>query len=84
VQLHTCASPVSTAVALQLDACLPNLAIQEMYPFRTAEHWTIVDHAPELDIKDSCMAIPSRPGLGIELNHKTVDRFLWAEIDKEG
>ena len=81
VQLHTCASPVSTAAALQLDACLPNFAIQEVHPFRINEHWAIVDHAPELDIKDSCMAIPSRPGLGVELNHQTVSPFLWAELN---
>jgi galactonate dehydratase len=79
VQLHTCSSPVATAVALQLDACIPNLAIQEVYPFRSPEHWAIVDHAPELDIRDSYMAIPDRPGLGVELNQKTVDPFLWAE-----
>jgi galactonate dehydratase len=79
VQLHTCSSPVATAAALQLDACLPNLAIQEVYPFRTSEHWTIVDHAPELDIRDSYMPIPDRPGLGVELNQKAVDPFLWAQ-----
>jgi galactonate dehydratase len=79
VQLHTCSSPVATAVALQLDACLPNLAIQEVYPFRTPEHWAIVDHAPELDIRNSYMPIPDRPGLGVELNQKTVDPFLCAE-----
>jgi galactonate dehydratase len=79
VQLHTCSSPVATAAALQLDACLPNLAIQEVYPFRTPEHWAIVDHAPELDIRNSYMPIPDRPGLGVELNQKTVEPFLWAE-----
>ncbi len=80
VQLHTCASSVSTAAALQLDACLPNFAIQEIYPFRIPAHWAIVDHAPELDIRDSCLDIPTRPGLGIELNHETVGPFLWAEL----
>ncbi|HKE28288.1 MAG TPA: mandelate racemase/muconate lactonizing enzyme family protein [Bryobacteraceae bacterium] len=79
VQLHTCSSPVATAVALQLDAGLPNLAIQEVYPFRTPQHWAIVDHAPELDIRNSYMPISERPGLGVELNQKTVDPFLCAE-----
>jgi galactonate dehydratase len=79
VQLHTCASPVSTAAALQLDACIANFAIQEIYPFRSPEHWAIVDHAPELDIRDSYMPISNRPGLGVELNAKTVDPFIWAE-----
>ena len=79
VQFHTCGSPVSTAAALQLMACVPNLAIQEIYPFRVPEHWAIVDHAPELDIKDGYIPIPSRPGLGVELNPKRVDPFLWSE-----
>ncbi len=79
VQLHTCASPVSTAAALQLDAGFSNFAIQEIYPYRCPEHWAIVDHAPELDIKDSFMPISDKPGLGVELNNKTVAPFLWAE-----
>ena len=79
IQLHTCSSPVATAAALQLDACMPNLAIQEIYPYRVAEHWAMVDHAPELDIKNSFMPISDRPGLGVELNNKTVEPFLWAE-----
>src|SRR5207253_4019016 len=29
---HNCASPVSTAAALQLAACIPNFLIQELYP----------------------------------------------------
>jgi galactonate dehydratase len=79
VQLHVCSSPVSTAAAQQLWACLPNLALQEIYPFRIAEHWAIVDHAPELDIKDGYIPISNRPGIGVELNQKMVDPFLWAE-----
>jgi len=67
------------AAALQLAACVPNLAIQEVYPFRVPEHWAIVDYAPELDIKDGYIPISSQPGLGVELNPKVVDPFLWSE-----
>ena len=79
IQPHVCASPVSTAAALQLDACISNFAIQEIYPYRTPEHYEIVDHAPENDIKDSYMPIPDRPGLGVELVDERVRPFLWAE-----
>jgi galactonate dehydratase len=78
IQPHNCASPVSTAAALQLDACIPNFLIQELYPYRIPEHYQIVDHAPELDVKDSFLPIPSRPGLGIELVEERVKPFLWA------
>jgi galactonate dehydratase len=75
---HNCASPVSTAAALQLDACIPNFLIQELYPYRVPAHFHIVDHAPELDVKAGFLPIPSRPGLGIELVEKRVKPFLWA------
>jgi galactonate dehydratase len=78
IQPHNCASPVSTAAALQLDACIPNFIIQELYPYRVPEHFQIVDHAPELDVKDGFLPIPGRPGLGIELVEERVKPFLWA------
>jgi galactonate dehydratase len=78
IQPHNCASPVSTAAALQLDACIPNFLIQELYPYRIPEHFHIVDHAPELNVKNGFLPIPSRPGLGIELVEERVKPFLWA------
>jgi galactonate dehydratase len=79
IQPHNCASPVSTAASLQLDACIPNFIIQELYPYRIPEHFQIVDHAPELDVKDGFLPISNRPGLGIELVEERVKPFLWAE-----
>ncbi len=76
---HNCASPVSTAAALQLDACIPNFLIQELYPYRIPEHFAIVDHAPELDVHHGVVAIPDRPGLGVALAEERVRPFLWAE-----
>jgi len=79
VQPHTCSSPVGTAAALQLDACIPNFIIQELYPYRIPEHFEIVDHAPEWDVRDSYLPIPDRPGLGVELVEEHIRPFLWAE-----
>jgi galactonate dehydratase len=79
IQPHNCASPVSTAASLQLDACIPNFFIQELYPYRIPEHFQIVDHAPELDVKNGFLPISNRPGLGIELVEERVKPFLWAE-----
>lgn len=78
IQPHTCSSPVATAAALQLDACIPNFIIQELYPYRIPEHFQIVDHAPEWEVKDSYLPIPDRPGLGVELVEERVRPFLWA------
>jgi galactonate dehydratase len=79
IQPHNCASPVSTAAALQLDACISNFLIQELYPYRVPEHFQLVDHAPELDVHHGFIPIPARPGLGVELVEERVQPFLWAE-----
>jgi len=79
IQPHICASPVSTAAALQLDACVSNIIIQELYPYRFAEHFQIVDHAPELDLVEGELPISSSPGLGVSLIQERVKPFLWAE-----
>jgi galactonate dehydratase len=80
VQPHNCASPVSTAAALQLDACIPNFLIQELYPYRIPEHFALVDHAPELEVHNGYVAIPDRPGLGVELVEGRVRQYLWAKV----
>jgi galactonate dehydratase len=76
---HLCAGPVCTAATLQLDATLTNLLIQEIYPYRVPQHFAIVDRAPELEIKDGYLAIPDRPGFGVELDRARMKPFLWAE-----
>jgi len=75
---HNCSSPVSTAAALEVDACIPNFYIQEVYPYRVPEHFAIVDRAPELEIQNGLMPIPGRPGLGVELRQERARPFLWA------
>jgi len=77
---HNCGGPVSTAACVQLDACMSNFLFQEIHPYRPDIHYNIVKHALEKDIKNGRLVIPDRPGLGVELNHKTVDPFLVAHI----
>ena len=72
--------PVSTAAALQLDACIPNFLIQELYPYRMPEHFALVDHAPELDVRNGYVPISDRPGLGVELVQDRVRPYLWAKV----
>jgi galactonate dehydratase len=79
IQPHVCASPVSTAAALQLDACIPNFIIQEVYPYREPEHYQVVDFAPEREITNSRMPISNRPGLGVQVDEERVRPFLWAD-----
>jgi galactonate dehydratase len=82
IQPHVCGSPVSTAAALQLDACITNFIIQEIYPYRVPEHFQIVDHPPELEAKGGNLLIPDGPGLGINLVEERVRPFLWADLTR--
>ena len=78
IQPHNCAGPVCTAASLQLCACVTNLLMLEVYPYREVEHYALVDRPPEMDIKDSTLVIPDRPGLGVEPVEDRVASFLWA------
>ncbi|QYT04990.1 MR_MLE domain-containing protein [Trichoderma simmonsii] len=71
---HNPLSPIGLAACLQLDACIPNFAIQEYSTgfeggifSSTAQHLgaNVVDYVPE--VKDGFVEIPSGPGLGINL-----------------
>src|SRR6516164_204781 len=75
---HNAAGPICTAAELQLDACISNFLIQEVYPFRAPETYEIVDRAPEREIRDGRLAISDRPGLGVELVEERARPFLWA------
>ncbi len=72
VQPHNCASPVLTAVSVQLDACIPNFIIQELFPYRPAAHYEVVTEPLERQVVDGYLPISDKPGLGVELN----DDFL--------
>ena len=72
------AGPICTAAELQLDACISNFLIQEVYPFRAPETYEIVDRAPEREIRNGLLPISDRPGLGIGLVEERARPFLWA------
>lgn len=66
---HQSGGPVATAVCLQLAACIPNFLIQEHFDAFN-EPWTrdLVTWSPTIDPDNGHMSIPTRPGLGIDLN----------------
>lgn len=70
---HQSGGPVATAVCLQLAAIVPNFLIQEHFdPFN--EPWTreLVTWTPPIDAETGHLAIPTGPGLGIDLNMDVV------------
>ena len=67
VQPHVCASPLSTAVALHLEAVIPNFVIHEHHVFNLHQYnkdLCIYDLQP----KDGKFKVPELPGIGNELS----------------
>ena len=75
VQPHNCASPVATAAAVQLDACITNFIIQEWFPYHGPEHYQLVEEDLEHQVVDGRLRVPGAPGLGIALNDKQIGRY---------
>ena len=63
---HNPLSPVSTAACVQLDACIPNFALQE-YTGESEPPKSELLVEP-LELKDGYLTVPEGPGLGVELN----------------
>lgn len=77
---HVCAGPVASAVALHLDASIPNFAIQELYPFRVPEHFALVDDPVELRVKDGKVSLPQGPGYGVSLVRERIEPHLYHQV----
>ena len=66
VQAHVCASPLSTAVALQLEAAIPNFTIHEHHVYNRYDYNKKLckyDYQPV----DGYITVPDLPGIGNEL-----------------
>lgn len=75
VQPHNCASPISTAAAVQLDATIPNFIIQETFPYRVPENYNLVHEPLEFTIKNGRLPLPTKPGIGVELNDAEISKY---------
>lgn len=70
---HNPVGPVATAVNVQLAACTPNFLILEYLPDDDPGRRNLVDEPMKL--VDGHLEIPTRPGLGIDLNVDAFDAF---------
>ncbi|MGI6207691.1 MAG: galactonate dehydratase [Anaerolineae bacterium] len=82
---HCPLGPVALAACLQLDACIPNFALQE--------HVTLGQGYLKTPfvLEEGCVRVPQGPGLGIEVNEEGLaeyaDEGLWcnpAAYDEDG
>ena len=70
---HNPLSPVSTAACVQLDACIPNFALQEYTGESEAPKSELL--VEPIKLKDGYLIVPERPGLGIELNEEAISKY---------
>jgi galactonate dehydratase len=73
---HCPLGPIALAASLQLDACTPNAVIQELsLRIHYNEDADLLDYVVDpsvFDIADGHMAVPSGPGLGVEIDEQRV------------
>ncbi len=74
-QPHNSALGLNTAAAYQVCAALPNFIIQETFPFRPDDWYTILEDPYEKRIVDGYLPLPTTPGLGVTVNRDWLNRF---------
>ncbi len=83
---HCPLSPVALAASIQLDACLPNFLVQEHNEVnitRTEDGRTLIGagylREPFALDAEGCVAVPTGPGLGIELDTEGMAKIMARE-----
>ena len=75
VQAHVCASPLSTAAALHLEAVIPNFVIHEHHVFNLHDYnreLCTVDFQPV----NGRFKVPEEPGLGAEISPWAIEHSI--------
>ena len=74
---HNCNGPVCTAATIHASACMPNFRIMEYIPVPER-----VDVLVEpLVFKNGAFELPTKPGLGVELNKEVFERYVYKPRD---
>ena len=73
---HNIASPVGTMAAVQLCASIPNFLLLEFHANDIPWWGNLVKGRSAPLVENGRITLPSRPGLGIELDEDEVERHL--------
>ncbi|OON86797.1 MR-MLE family protein [Oribacterium sp. C9] len=71
-QMHVCSSPISVAIALHLEAAIPNFIIHEHHIANTTSgtiRECLYDYQPE----NGYFSVPELPGIGQDLSQYAID-----------
>lgn len=79
---HNYGSPLATAIAIQVGTTLPNLLIQEFFPYFRDEpgYLEFLDGNIESSAEDGFLPVPTEPGLGVRLRHDVIAPHLSGEV----
>lgn len=73
---HNVSSPIGTLASAQVCATVPNFLVLE-YHWLHRDYWTtITDHKEDI-IKDGWIALPNRPGIGLELDETVAQQYQY-------
>lgn len=75
VQAHVCASPISTAVALHLEAIIPNFVIHEHHVFNRHQYNKNFGKY-DLQPVNGYFQVPEIPGIGNELSDYCFEHYI--------
>ena len=70
---HQAQGPIATAVCVQIDACTPNLLVQELFDEFNVD-WEREIVTPPVEVVDGRIQIPDAPGLGVDVNWREAER----------
>jgi L-alanine-DL-glutamate epimerase-like enolase superfamily enzyme len=80
VQCHVAGGPIATAVALQLEAALPNFIIHELHRYALlSPNINLCKY--DYQVKNGYYEVPDLPGIGQELNEATIKNAIIATVD---
>ncbi|MGD0587999.1 MAG: mandelate racemase/muconate lactonizing enzyme family protein [Thermoplasmata archaeon] len=82
VAYHNAFGPVQTAATLQMDAILPTFFLQESFEASWPEWKRSLVRGYSVDRGE--FPIPNKPGLGIEVDERAVERFRSDAIEPTG
>ena len=74
---HNCNGPVCTAASIHAAACMPNFRILEYISVPERKDVLI----EPLVMKDGAFALPTKPGLGVELNKEVFNQYVYKPRD---
>jgi galactonate dehydratase len=87
VSPHNLLGPIGTSASLHLAASIPNFLILENWrsPGTMWEKvWDDISAEPSMEMENGCIKVPSKPGLGVEVNEDALTRYKYIEKPTPG